>query len=183
MSRAAACSFAVSLSTLHFSNFLCARPEFAARSRLQNTINKDFSKWRLEKAQASQTKKIFGTNAADQLFGLGGNDLLFGKGGKDVLYGGAGNDTLDGGKGDDKLYGGAGNDTLIGGMGADKLAGGAGIDTADYSHAGGIVGVDLALDNSQASDQASSAIHFQVSKMSLQQTSPTTSSAQTWPMY
>ncbi len=128
-------------------------------------MNKDFSKWRLEKAQASQTKKIFGTNAADQLFGLGGNDLLFGKGGKDVLYGGAGNDTLDGG------------------MGADKLAGGAGIDTADYSHAGGIVGVDLALDNSQASDQASSAIHFQVSKMSLQQTSPTTSSAQTWPMY
>lgn len=107
------------------------------------------------KKGTSLKDKIIGTNAVDQLFGLGGDDLLFGKGGKDFLYGGAGNDTLDGGKGDDKLYGGVGNDTLVGGLGGDKLVGGAGIDTADYSHAGGIVGVELALDNSQASDQAS----------------------------
>jgi hypothetical protein len=64
-------------------------------------------------------KKIFGTDADQDLigslgreilYGFGGKDRLYANGGDDILYGGAGNDLLDGGPGADVMYGGSGDD-------------------------------------------------------------------------
>jgi Ca2+-binding RTX toxin-like protein len=75
---------------------------------------------------------------------LSGIENVVGSDFNDKLTGDDGVNRLNGGNGDDILRGGNGNDILVGGAGADELDGGNGDrDAADYSYAGGGVGVDL----------------------------------------
>lgn len=104
------------------------------------------------RAFASRARRIFGTNANDELWGTSLDELIDGRAGNDLLVGGGGNDTLRGGKGHDLLAGdglvdpelrakaiewnggndfidgGAGNDIIDGGNGDDTLRGGSGDD-------------------------------------------------------
>lgn len=70
------------------------------------------------------------------------------------LTGSAFNDKLTGDGGANVLDGGAGNDTLVGGAGADVLTGGAGTDIADYTGAGGAIGVTLGTGGSGTAGDA-----------------------------
>ena len=82
-------------------------------------------------------EQIFGTASGDTLQGEGGNDMLDGRDGNDVLIGGAGADSMFGGNGADSFYfeglgdvafGGAGNDRFYTGKEAATMSGGDGND-------------------------------------------------------
>jgi len=76
----------------------------------------------------TNTPKILGTSAA--------NDIAAGMG----------NDSVSGGAGDDTLSGGVGNDTLVGGPGNDVLTGGDGVDRFVYDSSSGSSDIDTIKD-------------------------------------
>ena len=63
-----------------------------------------------QEVDASLSRTLVGTEAADTLTGGSSNDVLYGLGASDMLVGNAGNDTLDGGAGADTMVGGYGDD-------------------------------------------------------------------------
>jgi Ca2+-binding RTX toxin-like protein len=83
----------------------------------------------------TNTPKILGTSAANN------------------IAAGLGNDSISGGAGDDTLAGGAGNDTLVGGAGNDVLTGGDGVDRFVYDSSSGSSDIDTIKDFMTGTDK------------------------------
>jgi Ca2+-binding RTX toxin-like protein len=83
----------------------------------------------------TNTPKILGTSAANN------------------IVAGLGNDSMSGGAGDDTLSGGAGNDTLVGGAGNDVLTGGDGVDWFVFDTAPDAANFDTITDFVWGTDQ------------------------------